>query len=185
VYRWLRRLITLNNDYVMSQTQFERERAFPDAAVRPEPASYSKCHRFSGQVFSCGTMNTTKFSDIRLQQHQMKKLLGCLDEDPLQPFTEPPPMDLNINIEIQCPLQLAPNEYLEKCKLNNFESDIIKPALLKGSQSPFFFKMDVCGPSWNELSLPSSVELEISSSNFRNDKNLCVNTNEECVCKSV
>jgi hypothetical protein len=37
--------------------------------------------------------------------------------------------------------------------------------------------------SWYEFSLPSSVELEISSSDFRNDKNLC--KHERGVCLQI
>jgi hypothetical protein len=64
MYRWLRRLIRLNKDYVMNQTQFEVELVLQDAAERPTQASYSECHKFAGQTFSPAALTCSNFSQF-------------------------------------------------------------------------------------------------------------------------
>jgi hypothetical protein len=39
----------------------------------------------------------------------------------LVPVREPPPIDVNIDIEVQCPLEIAPIQYLENVLVPNFD----------------------------------------------------------------
>jgi hypothetical protein len=59
------------------------------------------------------------------------------------------------------------------------------PVVLPGSQSPFFFKMEACGPGKSACVMPSSVELEIKLSDFGKANDLHLLKNEVHGARSV
>jgi hypothetical protein len=111
----------MNNDFVMGHTQ--------DTAERPTRATYSNYDKFAGQLFCYGSTTMSEFVEFCLRQCRMKRQRPeenvSSDADPLSipQFIEPPPLDLHIDIEMKCPIELSPIE-------NNFESlcnHIIEP----------------------------------------------------------
>jgi hypothetical protein len=68
VYRWLRRLVTMNNDFVMEQIQHDLEFVIQDTAERPTRVSYSGCGKVADQLFLNGSMNMSEFVEFRLEQ---------------------------------------------------------------------------------------------------------------------
>jgi hypothetical protein len=172
VYSWLRNLVVMNNDFVMGDIQYEQEFVIRDTAERPRRVSYSNYEKFAGQLFYYGTMNSSEFIEYRQRQLQEYKESSDAVPVPLPQVIELPPLDLRIDVELKCPIELAPIEYLQKYQLNNFDSlcnhivEPVDPVVLKGRQSPFFFKIEACGPGRSACVMPSSVELEIKSSDF-------------------
>ncbi|PNF41451.1 hypothetical protein B7P43_G13392 [Cryptotermes secundus] len=166
LYRCLRQLITVNNDFVMKQNLYKLERMFQDKAELVWPSSYTGFHKIAGQLILCGSMYLPTFVEHRRRQYADKDTL------PLHKFIEQAPLDLHIDIEMKCPKELAPIVYLETYNLNNIESlcNHMDPALLQGSQSTFFFKMDMCGTDKSEYAVPFAVKFEIKSSDFSAQK---------------
>lgn len=206
MYRWLRRLITINNEFVMDQTHYELELLHQDTAEpvpkRPVPAVYSGCEELSGQLFWYGSMNESAFDKLWAQQSEIDHQIPTdsnlndsvfSDADPqlLPQIIEPPPLDLHIDIEIKCPIELAPIEYLENSPLNNFESlwnRIVEPidsAQSQGRRSAFFFKMVMLGPDLFQSILPSPVQFEIKSSDFGNANTIYLFRNKDYCADSV
>jgi hypothetical protein len=204
MYRWLRRLITINNDFVMDQTHYELEHLLKDTPEsvpkRPIPRSYSCCEKLSGQSFSCGSLNESEFVEfcareleideqIRAYSSLKHNVFSEADPQLLPKVIEPPQLD--IDIEMNCPIELAPIEYLEKSPLNNFESlwsrifEPIDPAQLQGRRSEFFFNMIVRGPGLSRGVMPSWVHFQIKSSDFGNANSICPLRNKDCCSRSL
>jgi hypothetical protein len=188
MYSRLRRLITTNNDFVLDQICYELEVELQDTEEPvlegPTATTYIGYDCYAGRLFYYGCQNESEFDKLcaRLQEIENQTAKDSnrdnvsSDEDPqlLPQLIEPPQLDLYIDIEMNCPIELAPIEYSEKSQLKNIESlcnrdiDPNDPALLQGSQSSFFFKMVMHCPALSEIELPSSVEFEIKSSDSGN-----------------
>jgi hypothetical protein len=92
VYRWLRNLVVMNNDFVIGDIQYEQEFVIRDTAERPRRVSYSNYDKFVGQLFYYGTMNSSEFIEYRQQQlHEDKESLYA-DPLPLPQVIELPPI---------------------------------------------------------------------------------------------
>jgi hypothetical protein len=71
-YRWLRRLIIMNIDFVMNQTHHELELLLQDTAESlsegAPPVAYSGYEKFSCQFFSYASWNKSEFDDVCARQ---------------------------------------------------------------------------------------------------------------------
>jgi hypothetical protein len=94
---------------------------------------HSGYENFSGQFFSYGSWNKSVFDVVFARQREdyyqiptdsnlNDRVASDAEPQLLPQFREQPQVDLCIDIEINCPIELAPIEYLEKNPLNNSES---------------------------------------------------------------
>jgi len=95
------------------------------------------------------------------------------DDDDVMPNLDSSNMDLQFDIEVQCPLELAPIEYIEKFVSPDLESRYSH--LMKSVDSrlsttnyecKFFLQMNVQCPTSYRSRLPSSFQWLIKSNDF-------------------
>jgi hypothetical protein len=120
----------MNNDFVMNQTHHEFEHLLQDTAESVSegapPVAYSGYEKFSGQFFSYRRWNKSEFDVSARQRDDYEqiptgsnlndKVSSNAEPQLLPQLREPPQVALCINIEINCPLEVAPIEYLEKIR---------------------------------------------------------------------
>ncbi|PSN31131.1 hypothetical protein C0J52_23114 [Blattella germanica] len=172
MYMRLRRLIASNNDLVLEQLHHERrtlvqQPAFPGNLL---PSTYSGYGGYGGFFFYYGNMNDSAYEE----KFGSRRLSSDDDSDNQSSKPESPCLDLDFYVDIECPLELAPIDYLDKYHKPDLEcryNSMIRS--MRDSEHTFQLKLSIYCPASFENRLPFMFTWSISSDNFQK-LNLCV-----------
>lgn len=194
MYLRLRRLITRNNEISLEQKHYERELILPKADIstmtRLKAFTYRGHGEHAGRGFYYGTMNQPAFNfkfrrnnswtsnDIVDYYYYDDDEVDDDDDDDdddlyadLESCQELSLTDLSIDIEVYCPIELAPIEYIENIDVPNFEfryncmkkSPSSNLSIRRNEEPEFVLTMVINCPESSENLVPSTFRYEIKS----------------------
>lgn len=183
MYVSLRRLVFSSNKNFLERVHHRRQLLFQDPVMpkpkRPEDCTFTGYDECGGLLIWYGNMNKAAFrSMLHAEANHNYEFsdadsLPSDDESGVESGLNSPNMDLQFDVEVQCPLDLAPLQYLENFESPDFEyrySRVMKSAdpLLsaRDSESEFFLYMTVHCPASFTSGLPSLFGWLIRSCDF-------------------
>jgi hypothetical protein len=143
---------------------------------RPTEYTYTGYGKSAGFFFYYGNMNESAFhAKFLAKDKQNNGIPDELDLDSLPPDEDVPNMDLQFDVEVHCPLELAPLEYLEKYHSPDVElrysrmmklSETLLSTKSGDHGSRFFLQMNIYCPTSFKNRLPYLFHWVIKSSDF-------------------
>lgn len=180
IYLRLRRLVANNNESLLKQVHHKRQVLLQTSAISVTKAPMESIYCGHGEFVGpfCCYGNISEFICSKGQaefSHNMDRIpddfyLDSLtsDDGDNVPNRCSPNMDLQLEIELQCPMELAPIKYLEKCEPLDFEyrySSMTKSAT-KGHETEFFSQINIHCPTSSTTRTPSSFQWLVTSTNL-------------------
>lgn len=177
-YLRLRRLVATTNENFLKRVQHERKLLLQKRATSVPKAlmesTYCGYGEFVGRFYGYGNMNESAFySRFKAEVIQNMDRISddfyldslSSDDGDILPNQDSPNMDLQLEIELHCPLELAPVVYLENYESPDIESRYGRMINSRTSdhEAEFFLQINIHCPTSFRNRFPSSFRWLITS----------------------